>query len=925
MNAKTLFDYIIVGGGASGAILASRLSANPDRTVLLMEAGPTDSNPDIADPARFVGLWGSALDWKLETENQPGLRNRKLIINQGRVLGGLTPMDGRTQTLPKLYSLPASDFHDITTGNNGYAAGPGYDLVTGRGTPIANLLISDMVLPPSVTPGAPTLDPGSDTGVSNTDGITARDNSSAAKTLTFHISGTVAGATVSLFADGNLIGSAVAAGTTTAVTSNGTYTLASGTHAITATQTQPGLGQSPASAALTITIDTTPVAVTAQSPNGPAAGAQADLKLTFNEAIDTTSFTVAADVASFTGPSGNDLRGQITGFTWSVGNTVLDIQFSSQSAVGSYQMVVGPGILDLAGNPMTGAYTANFAIITTVYSANMDTNPGWKFDSGSAWAWGVPLGGGSHNLDPTSGHTGSDVVGYNLAGDYLPNVGPYYATTPAIDCTNYQSLTLSFWRWLGVRNSATATVQASPDGGATWTTLWSNNGQTITDTLWTQQQFTLPASFTGKSAVMFRWGMGPTGSSFRTYPGWNIDDVMLTGAPYVPPSISGQVFVDANGNGVLDSGEAGIPGATVFLDLNNDGMPDMGGTYNFASANVPVGIPDNNTVGATSSLTVAGMSGAIAQVSITFNITHTYDSDLSGYLIGPDGTQITLFSHVGGSGHNFTNTTLSDSATTSISTGSAPFSGTYQPSPGALASFAGKSALGKWQFWVVDSVALDVGTINSWSLAITTVTDPTATTDANGNYHFNVAAGTYTVRQILPASYVAVAGLTRTVSTSGAVTGQNFADFPTTFTTAASGGSYYLAMSGANLQISAGNAPLSTPTWQIAAGLLPGLTFNFNGSNETLFADFTAGLPLGVNVTLNAVGGNGGQLTILGQGTAQTFTMTDYQIGLAAGGGGVSFNNVDTMDLTNCLVNYAGGLATVPNLIVDSGCMFFWN
>ena len=63
MNTNNFFDYIIVGGGASGAILASRLSANPDRTVLLLEAGPADSNPDIADPARFVRLWGSARDW----------------------------------------------------------------------------------------------------------------------------------------------------------------------------------------------------------------------------------------------------------------------------------------------------------------------------------------------------------------------------------------------------------------------------------------------------------------------------------------------------------------------------------------------------------------------------------------------------------------------------------------------------------------------------------------------------------------------------------------------------------------------------------------------------------------------------------------------------------------------------------------------
>jgi subtilase family serine protease len=63
------------------------------------------------------------------------------IADQGRVIAGKTSLDGATGTLPTLYSLPSSDFHDITSGFNGYSAGPGYDLVTGRGTPIANLLV----------------------------------------------------------------------------------------------------------------------------------------------------------------------------------------------------------------------------------------------------------------------------------------------------------------------------------------------------------------------------------------------------------------------------------------------------------------------------------------------------------------------------------------------------------------------------------------------------------------------------------------------------------------------------------------------------------------------------------------------------------------------------------------------------------------
>jgi hypothetical protein len=63
------------------------------------------------------------------------------IANQGRALHGLGSLDGPSQTLALLYNLPATDFHDITSGYNGFYAGTGYDLVTGIGSPVANLLI----------------------------------------------------------------------------------------------------------------------------------------------------------------------------------------------------------------------------------------------------------------------------------------------------------------------------------------------------------------------------------------------------------------------------------------------------------------------------------------------------------------------------------------------------------------------------------------------------------------------------------------------------------------------------------------------------------------------------------------------------------------------------------------------------------------
>ena len=66
------------------------------------------------------------------------------ITNQGRARAGMASLDGPTQTLPRLYQISSADYHDITSGNNGFPAGVGYDMVTGLGTPKANLLVPDL-------------------------------------------------------------------------------------------------------------------------------------------------------------------------------------------------------------------------------------------------------------------------------------------------------------------------------------------------------------------------------------------------------------------------------------------------------------------------------------------------------------------------------------------------------------------------------------------------------------------------------------------------------------------------------------------------------------------------------------------------------------------------------------------------------------
>jgi choline dehydrogenase len=87
------FDYVIVGAGSAGCVLAGRLSEDPDVRVALLEAGGEDTQPEIHVPVAFPALFKSDLDWDLLGEQEPGLDNRRLYLPRGRMLGGCSSIN----------------------------------------------------------------------------------------------------------------------------------------------------------------------------------------------------------------------------------------------------------------------------------------------------------------------------------------------------------------------------------------------------------------------------------------------------------------------------------------------------------------------------------------------------------------------------------------------------------------------------------------------------------------------------------------------------------------------------------------------------------------------------------------------------------------------------------------------------------------
>lgn len=113
----THYDYIVIGAGSAGCVVANRLTENSDTTVLLLEAGNPDTKPEIYIPRECINLLGSEVDWGYFSEPEPYLNHRKMFCSRGKVLGGSSSIN----FMMYLRGNPHDYDHWQSLGNSGWS------------------------------------------------------------------------------------------------------------------------------------------------------------------------------------------------------------------------------------------------------------------------------------------------------------------------------------------------------------------------------------------------------------------------------------------------------------------------------------------------------------------------------------------------------------------------------------------------------------------------------------------------------------------------------------------------------------------------------------------------------------------------------------------------------------------------------------
>jgi len=278
------------------------------------------------------------------------------------------------------------------------------------------------------TTGRPDLLPERDSGTSRNDDITSIDNSTPGRALRFSVAGTVVGATLTLYADGTAIGSALAIGDVTVVETNGSHDLSDGAHSITARQALAAKSPSEDSATLAVTIDTTPPTVVIRQAAGqadPTSTLPISFAVTFSEAV--SGFNAADVTLGGTAPGATiaSISGSGAAYAFGVSGLTGTGTVFARLAAGAAQ--------DAAGNSSLASTTTDNVVVyehvVGRYDFGTPTSPvaiGWTqvtnkttYSAARGYGW---LSGKISSANRTAATATDRDVNYTRDGTFVVNV-----------------------------------------------------------------------------------------------------------------------------------------------------------------------------------------------------------------------------------------------------------------------------------------------------------------------------------------------------------------------------------------------------------------------------------------------------------------------------------------------------------------------
>jgi protocatechuate 3,4-dioxygenase beta subunit len=660
------------------------------------------------------------------------------------------------------------------------------------------------------SPSGVTLAAASDTGASNSDGVTNLNNSSAGTSLSFVVAGVIPGATVTLLDGATQIGQGTAVGNTVTITTNGSSTFTDGVHHITATQSFQN-ATSVDSPTLNITVDATVPQFTSPPPALPST-VQAGTDVEYNVGATeegNTGFTYSL-VSGAPGMTINSSTGQIS---WLL------------AVVGTYQIDVKA--VDLAGNIATDPRTSQADLKFTLNVVQGDTISGTAFED----------------------FDGNGVKGVNDTGLSGFTVYLDLNTNGVLDGTDVSTTTDANGKY---------TFSGLTDG--TYTV------REVVPTGWTQ---TSVASY----SVTVSSTVSSTGNDFGQFPD-SPSGVTLAAASDTGSSNSDGVtnFNNSSAGKALSFVVAGvIPGATVTLldgstqigqgtavgntvtittdgsTTFTDGIHHIMATQSFQNATSVDSPTLNITVDATApqftSPPPALPTTALAGTDVEYNVgateegntgfTYSLVSGAPGMTINSSTGQISWLSAVAGTYQiDVKAVDLAGNVATDPNTSQADLKFTLTVTPvttgdsisgTAFQDFDGNGVKGTNDVGLSGfTVYLDMN-----NNGVLDGTDVSTTTDANGQYTFSgLTDGTYTVREVVPTGWTqtSVASHSATVTSTVSSTGNDFGQFPDSPSGVTLAAASDTGTSNSDGVTKFNNSSAGTSLSFVVAGVIPGAT-----------------------------------------------------------------------------------------------------